>query len=128
MKQRELFNFLTSTKYRVNVTEQTVRYWINKYRCTPGSVAVGSVEELEQKYGEIIRRDHSGVNGYGRLTTALSKRSPLIKITVKVARLWLQSFGGSGTGVSEVLNSGYLELQFGQTIRERASTADCSNG
>ena len=100
MKQRELFNFLTSTKYRVNVTEQTVRYWISKYRGTPGSVAVGSVEELEQKYGDIIRRDHSGVNAYGRLTTALSQRSPPLKITAKVARLWLKSFGGAGSGVS----------------------------
>ena len=128
MKQRELFNFLTSTKYRVNVTEQTVRYWINKYRGTAGSLFVGSVTELEQKYGDNIREDHSGVNGYGRLITALSQRSPPLKITARVARLWLERFGGAGSGVSEVLNSGHLELRFGQAIRERASAADRSDG
>ena len=57
MKMRELFMYLTIMKNpSVKVTEETVRYWINKYRAPAGSIAVESVEELEAQYGADVRR------------------------------------------------------------------------
>ncbi len=91
----------------VLVSFQACRTWWSYHRLPAGAVRVGSVAELEGRYGDVVRglvvQSHTSY----LLTRALLVLSPPLYASDAVVRQWLRLHGG-GDALTQVFSAGPL--------------------
>ena len=122
-----LYSALVNRQPPIAVTVKTVRYWWSKYRLPEGAETVCSSEELEERYGDVIRHLALEYPTAYKLCKALRARDPPLCITNKVAEVWLRKYARHGE-LRYVENAGHLETLCGERIRADAPPDVSSDG
>ena len=70
-----------------------VRQWYSEFHPDFGPLHIPTVEDLEQRMGDVLRRDVPGV-GYKALRTAFGKRRKVAEVSQKVCQKWAELYAG----------------------------------
>ena len=126
------------TELSVRVTARVLRQWYERYHWASGGVVCRSVDELEAKYGTIIRGIARSA-GWKGLHAALGMRKPPLKVAGCVFRAWVQKYIWHWCASSRVLESlcgSDLRAEYGvakplelqRALRQRWPPVICSRG
>ena len=77
-----LYSLLIARQPPIAVSRAAVKYWWSKYRLPEGAETAGSAQELEEKYGDVIRHLALEYPTAYKLCKALRERDPPLLVTV----------------------------------------------
>ena len=113
---RALSTALLARQPPIDVPRGVLEQWLKRKSIKPpDSITVSSTNELEEKYGAVVRllvAEHA--TAY-KLCKALRSQTPAVYCTDGIAKEWINKFG---TPLQRILTAGHLELICGARIRE----------
>ena len=100
----------------IDVSPGVLRQWLNRKSIKPAdAITVSSADELQEKYGALVKRLVVVHATAYKLCAALRFESPAVYCSDGIAKQWLKKYGS----VLQCINSaGHLELHCGGRIRE----------
>ena len=84
-----LHSALSRRKPPIDVSMTAVRTWWDKYRHGQVQASVSNAKDLDDKYGEIVRRLATEHRSAYKLTAALKKMDTPLHVSDGIARQWL---------------------------------------
>ena len=98
------------------VSHGALRQWINRRSIKPAdAVTVTSVQELEEKYGALVKSLAAEHATAYKLCQALRAQTPPVYCSDGIAKGWFKKYG---TILQRIDTAGHLELHCGSRIRE----------
>ena len=97
------------------VSEGVVRQWLKKSIKPADAVTVSSTDELQEKYGSLVKGLASEHATPYRLCKALRSQTPPLYVTDGIAKQWFKKYG---TELRYIDTAGHLEMICGARIRE----------
>ena len=93
IRERALSHVLAAREPPVIVPEGTLRVWLRKFK-SADAVTVTSIQGLQDKYGDVVRRLLTGHDTLYKLAKALrTTQSPSIIISSCMVGQWIKTFG-----------------------------------
>ena len=93
IRERALSNVLAAREPPVIVPEGVLRVWLRKFKSVD-AVTMTSIQDLQDKYGDVVRRLLTGHDTPYKLAKALrTTQSPSIIISSRMVGQWMQTFG-----------------------------------
>ena len=93
IRERALSNVLVARETPVIVPHGVLRVWLRKYKSS-GAVTVTSIQDLQDKYGDVVRVLLTVHDTPYKLAKALrTTQSPSIIISSRMVGQWMQTFG-----------------------------------
>ena len=91
-RERALSNVLRAREPPVIVPDGVLRVWLRKHKSR--AVTVSSIQELQEKYGDVLRVLLPAHNIAYKLAEALrTTQAPPVIISDRMAGLWIKTFG-----------------------------------
>ena len=92
IRERALSNVLVAREPPVIVPDGVLRVWLRKHKSRV--VTVSSIQELQGKYGDVLRVFLPAHNTAYKLAKALrTTQAPPVIISDRMAGLWIKTFG-----------------------------------
>ena len=99
----------------IDVPFGALRQWLKRSVKPADAIAVSRADELQEKYGDLVKGLVLVHATAYRLCQALRAQSPAVYCSVSIAKQWLKK---NGTKLQCINTAGHLELMFGARIRE----------
>ena len=92
IRERALSNVLVAREPPVIVPDGVLRVWLRKHKSR--GVTVSSIQELQEKYGDVLRVLLPAHNTAYKLAKALrTTQAPPVIISDRMVGLWIKTFG-----------------------------------
>ena len=105
---------LTKRNPPIRLNEGAAKHWWKHYRQGQSANGVTSAQELEDKYGAIVRRLAVENRTAHKLVSALKKLDTPLHVTEGIAKQWLLKYYGP---LQHIESAGHLETKYGDKIR-----------
>ena len=100
---------------QIDVPAGVLRQWLKRSVKPADAITVSSAEDLQEKYGDLVKGLVLVHATAYRLCQAFRLQSPAVYCSDGIAKQWIKKYG---TELQYINSAGHLELMFGARIRE----------
>ena len=99
----------------IDVPEGVLRQWLKRSVKPADAVTVSSADDLQEKYGELVKGLVLVHATAYKLCQALRSQAPAVYCSDGIAKQWIKKYGSE---LKYINSAGHLELHCGSRIRE----------